>query len=92
MSSKGVQPQAFHPLSSLNVLLAVLTIVQREKNNFSASFFQGKALRQAVARGNTSGAIFNAAPSNILGVILTPLLVRLLMQASGQVSAPLRRR
>jgi sodium/bile acid cotransporter 7 len=40
-----------------------------------------------VARGNTSGAIFNAALSNILGVIFTPLLVRLLMQASGQVSS-----
>jgi len=36
-----------------------------------------------VARGNTPGAIFNAALSNILGVVLTPLLVRLLMQASG---------
>jgi solute carrier family 10 (sodium/bile acid cotransporter), member 7 len=41
----------------------------------------------SVARGNTSGAIFNAALSNILGVMLTPLLVRLLMQASGQVSS-----
>jgi sodium/bile acid cotransporter 7 len=41
----------------------------------------------AVARGNTSGAVFNAALSNILGVMLTPLLVRLLMQASGQVSS-----
>lgn len=39
------------------------------------------------ARGNTSGAIFNAALSTILGVLLTPLLVRLLMQASGQVSS-----
>lgn len=37
-----------------------------------------------VARGNTPGAIFNAALSNILGVLLTPLLVRLLMQAGGQ--------
>jgi sodium/bile acid cotransporter 7 len=37
-----------------------------------------------IARGNTPGAIFNAALSNILGVMLTPLLVRLLMQASGQ--------
>ena len=36
-------------------------------------------------KGNTLGAIFNAALSNILGVLLTPLLVRLLMQASGQV-------
>src|SRR5580704_10010603 len=41
----------------------------------------------SVAKGNTSGAIFNAALSNILGVMFTPLLVRLLMQASGQVSS-----
>src|SRR5215471_7208033 len=40
-----------------------------------------------VARGNTPGAIFNAALSNILGVMLTPLLVRLLMQANGQVGS-----
>src|SRR5258708_10293608 len=40
----------------------------------------------AVARGNTPGAIFNAALSNIFGVMLTPLLVHLLMQASGQFS------
>jgi solute carrier family 10 (sodium/bile acid cotransporter), member 7 len=39
----------------------------------------------AVARGNTSGAVFNAALSNILGVIITP--VRLLMQANGHVSS-----
>jgi sodium/bile acid cotransporter 7 len=41
----------------------------------------------SVARGNTSGAIFNAALSNIFVVLFTPLLVRLLMQASGQVSS-----
>lgn len=41
----------------------------------------------AVAGGNTSGALFNAAFSNILGVVLTPLLVHLLMQSTGQ-SAP----
>jgi sodium/bile acid cotransporter 7 len=41
----------------------------------------------SVARGNTPGAIFNAGLSNILGVLLTPLLVRFLMQASGQVAA-----
>src|ERR1700736_6145425 len=40
-----------------------------------------------VAKGNTSGAIFNAALSNIWGVMFPPLLVRLLMQASGQVSS-----
>lgn len=41
----------------------------------------------SVARGNTAGAIFNAGLSNILGVLLTPLLVRLLMQASGQTAS-----
>lgn len=38
----------------------------------------------AVARGNTAGALFNAALSNILGVIATPLLVQLLMNRTGQ--------
>lgn len=37
----------------------------------------------AVAGGNTPGALFNAAFSNILGVIVTPLLVQLLMQKTG---------
>lgn len=41
----------------------------------------------AVAHGNTAGALFNAALSNILGVFLTPLLVQLLMHSTGQ-SAP----
>ncbi|MGA7125630.1 MAG: bile acid:sodium symporter family protein [Chthoniobacterales bacterium] len=40
-----------------------------------------------VARGNTPGAIFNAGLSNILGVMFTPLLVRLLMQASDQAAS-----
>ncbi len=38
----------------------------------------------AVARGNTAGALFNAAFSNILGVLLTPILVHLLMRTAGQ--------
>jgi sodium/bile acid cotransporter 7 len=38
----------------------------------------------ALARGNTAGALFNAAFSNILGVIVTPVLVHLLMQKTGQ--------
>lgn len=38
----------------------------------------------AVARGNTAGALFNAACSNILGVFLTPLLVQALMRQTGQ--------
>lgn len=40
----------------------------------------------AVARGNTPGALFNAALSNIAGVILTPVLVHLLMTGTGQAS------
>lgn len=41
----------------------------------------------AVAHGNTAGALFNAALSNIVGVFLTPVLVHLLMTSTGQ-SAP----
>lgn len=37
----------------------------------------------AVARGNVAGGLFNAALSNILGVIITPLLVHLLMKKTG---------
>ena len=42
----------------------------------------------AVAQGNVAGALFNAALSNIIGVVLTPLLVHELMQTTDQ-SAPL---
>lgn len=42
----------------------------------------------AVAHGNTAGALFNAAFSNILGVFLTPVLVQALMKTTGQ-STPL---
>lgn len=38
----------------------------------------------ALARGNTVGALFNAAFSNILGVFLTPILVQFLMEKTGQ--------
>jgi len=41
----------------------------------------------AVARGNTAGALFNAAFSNILGVVLTPLLVQALMHSTGQTGS-----
>jgi sodium/bile acid cotransporter 7 len=37
----------------------------------------------AVARGNVAGALFNAALSNIMGVVLTPLLVHVLMRTTG---------
>lgn len=38
----------------------------------------------ALARGNVAGALFNAALSNIMGVVLTPLLVHELMRTAGQ--------
>lgn len=38
----------------------------------------------SVARGNTVGALFNAALSNILGVFITPILVHILMSKTGQ--------
>jgi len=37
----------------------------------------------AVAGGNTAGALFNAAFSNILGIMVTPVLVGLLMKTTG---------
>jgi solute carrier family 10 (sodium/bile acid cotransporter), member 7 len=42
----------------------------------------------AVAQGNVAGALFNAALSNIMGVVLTPLLVHELMKTTGE-TAPL---
>jgi sodium/bile acid cotransporter 7 len=41
----------------------------------------------AVAHGNTAGALFNAAFSNLLGVFVTPVLVELLMRTTGQTGA-----
>jgi solute carrier family 10 (sodium/bile acid cotransporter), member 7 len=38
----------------------------------------------SVAGGNVAGALFNAAFSNILGVVFTPVSVHLLMAATGQ--------
>jgi sodium/bile acid cotransporter 7 len=38
----------------------------------------------SVAGGNVAGALFNAAFSNILGVVLTPISVHFLMAATGQ--------
>lgn len=38
----------------------------------------------AVAQGNTPGALFNAALSNLLGVFATPVLVQTLMHQTGQ--------
>jgi sodium/bile acid cotransporter 7 len=40
----------------------------------------------AIAHGNTPGALFNAALSNIMGVMITPVLVHLLMQSTGHAA------
>jgi solute carrier family 10 (sodium/bile acid cotransporter), member 7 len=40
----------------------------------------------AVAYGNVAGALFNAVLSNIIGVVLTPLLVHELMQTKSMES------
>ncbi|MGW0503527.1 bile acid:sodium symporter family protein [Micromonospora sp. NPDC003241] len=39
----------------------------------------------AIARGNVPAAVFTASFSNIAGIALTPLLVTLLLQGSGEV-------
>src|ERR1700726_2946464 len=41
----------------------------------------------SVAGGNTAAAVLSAAFSNIIGVILTPLLVSLLMHATGKTGS-----
>jgi solute carrier family 10 (sodium/bile acid cotransporter), member 7 len=41
----------------------------------------------SVAGGNTAAAIFSAAFSNIVGVLVTPLLVSLLMHATGRAGS-----
>lgn len=41
----------------------------------------------SVARGNVPAAVASASASNLLGVFLTPLLVGILLQAQGGVSA-----
>jgi solute carrier family 10 (sodium/bile acid cotransporter), member 7 len=38
----------------------------------------------AAAGGNTSGALFNSVLANVMGVLLTPLLAALLLQARGE--------
>jgi sodium/bile acid cotransporter 7 len=59
--------------------------IRSETSYLRSAYTDGRRLPEG--RGNTPGAIFNAALSNILGVLFTPLLVRLLMQASGQGSS-----
>lgn len=47
------------------------------------STVQSSVALTSVARGNVAGAICGATVSNVLGMILTPLLVLILMGASG---------
>ena len=50
------------------------------------STIQSSIAFTSIARGNVAGAVVSASLSNILGVFLTPLLVILLMNTSGQAT------
>lgn len=47
------------------------------------STLQASVVFTSIARGNVAGAICSASLSNLLGVVLTPLLVALLLSADG---------
>ncbi|MCX7543680.1 bile acid:sodium symporter [Corynebacterium sp. P5848] len=49
------------------------------------STVQSSVAFTSIARGNVAGAIISASASNLLGVVLTPLLVMLLMSQGGHV-------
>ncbi|QGU03278.1 hypothetical protein CKALI_12200 [Corynebacterium kalinowskii] len=49
------------------------------------STVQSSVAFTSIARGNVAGSIVSASASNLLGVIITPLLVMLTMQAGGGV-------
>jgi len=44
----------------------------------------------SIARGNVAAAVVSASTSNLLGILLTPLLVTLLMQTSGGATVSAR--
>lgn len=50
------------------------------------STVQSSVAFTSVARGNVAGAIVSASTSNLMGVVITPLLVMLLMGSSGVTS------
>ncbi|MGU3436275.1 bile acid:sodium symporter family protein [Actinomycetes bacterium M1A6_2h] len=50
------------------------------------STIQSSIAFTSIARGNVAGAVVSASLSNILGVFVTPLLVILLMNTSGQAT------
>jgi sodium/bile acid cotransporter 7 len=43
----------------------------------------------SMARGNVAASVTSAAASNLLGVVITPLLVGALLQAQGEAAVPL---
>lgn len=47
------------------------------------STIQASVVFTSIARGNVAGAIYGATVSNVLGIVLTPLLVGLLMSRAG---------
>lgn len=49
------------------------------------STVQSSVAFTSIARGNVAGAIISASASNLLGVVLTPVLVMLLMSRGGHV-------
>ncbi|MBV7412910.1 bile acid:sodium symporter, partial [Dermabacteraceae bacterium TAE3-ERU27] len=49
------------------------------------STVQSSVAFTSIARGNVAGAIISASASNLLGVVLTPVLVMLLMSQGGHV-------
>ncbi|MEZ2122011.1 MULTISPECIES: bile acid:sodium symporter family protein [unclassified Corynebacterium] len=50
------------------------------------STVQSSVAFTSIARGNVAGAIISASASNLLGVVLTPVLVMLLMSQGGHVT------
>ena len=68
-----IWPGEPHPISEGILYLCVLP-----------STVSTSVVLTSVAGGNVAGALFNAALSNILGVVFTPVAVHLLMAATGQ--------
>ena len=53
------------------------------------STVQSSVVFTSIARGNVAGAITGATISNVVGVVVTPLLAALLLGGSGGASSPL---
>ena len=75
----GVALMPFESLFPTGLFLGIvyLTLVP--------STVQSSVAFTSIARGNVAGAIISASASNLLGVVLTPVLVMLLMSQGGHV-------